>query len=150
MKRLLIVAVLIIAGCSATGAKFSGLVLPKESKSVLYIYRPDTFVNGGLAPYLFINDKKKEKLKNGGYQVFSLFPGVYKLTLDGNTFEWPYRKVELQVEAKENEIVFVRVGSSISSTYVIGNVAGATTNMSMYVVKKGIAMEEIINTRSVQ
>jgi hypothetical protein len=65
MKYLfMLFSLLLMLGCSASGPKFTKLDVVKQDNALIYVYRPSAFVNGGMAPYVYINYIKKLKLKN--------------------------------------------------------------------------------------
>ncbi|MFA0791126.1 hypothetical protein ACCI51_11270 [Microbulbifer echini] len=58
MKKLfLLILVVIVSGCAASGPVFSPLPA-SETRATVYIYRPKTVVNCCVSPELFVNEKK--------------------------------------------------------------------------------------------
>lgn len=78
MKKItLIVALLLLSACSATGSKFSDMQLPDEGKARIYVYRPSAFIGGGMSFSVGVNQENIGRLKSGGYLTKQLSPGDY-------------------------------------------------------------------------
>ena len=111
MKKLpiFLIPLFLLMGCAATGHKFTQFESVDEDESILYIYRTSSFFGGGLTPTVFIDKEKKAKLKNGGYQVYSLLPGMHLIELEGNIFEWPGRNFQLKMQFERGGTTFLRL-----------------------------------------
>jgi hypothetical protein len=75
---LALVAIQLITGC-ASGYPFRKEPVSNNSQSLLYIYRPAQFFAIGMAPDIYINDKKSLTIVNGGYSVIRIAPGHYRV-----------------------------------------------------------------------
>lgn len=106
----LLIPILIFTGCGAKGKQFSGFQVPEEGKGMVYIYRPSSFVGGGV--YYDIknqnnNDEVIGTLRNGGYIAKQMTPG--EKTLWAKTES----TAQVVVNVKENDFVCVKGGVGI-------------------------------------
>jgi len=150
MKKLFLAVLLFVGGCSATGTKFAEIDKSNDSDAIVYIYRPSSYINSGVVPYVYINDAKKQKLKNGSYQAFVLMPGFYTITLDGNIFEWPRAKEEVYLDLEENDTKYLRFGSAIADIFIMGTMVSGSTSVDLLVVEDEFALDEIRLLRTPQ
>jgi hypothetical protein len=135
---------LVLFGCGATGPKFTSFNNPESNQGVIYVYRPSAFVNGGMAPTVYLNEQEKPKLRNGGYQVYNLPPGQYKIVTDGNLLTWSPGRSEVVVNLHAGEIVYIRLGSHVDAVYV--NAGIAITDANLVPVKEELAKQELPET----
>ncbi|MCW8821499.1 MAG: DUF2846 domain-containing protein [Sulfurovum sp.] len=70
---------ILLSGCSAKGPQFSEMQKVEKDKSLIYIYRPSSFVGGGVS--YDVHAKKSDgtdeiigNLKNGGYLQYKTKP----------------------------------------------------------------------------
>ncbi len=94
-------------GCGAKGKQFSGFKTPEKGKGMVYVYRPSSFIGGGV--YYDVknqnnNDEVIGTLRNGGFISKEMTPG--KKTLWAKT----EATSTVPVEVKANEIVCVKGG----------------------------------------
>ncbi len=75
-KYIFLSLVLFIIGCTAGGPAFSSVENPDTDKSLIYLYRPFNIVGCGMAPYVYIDEVKHDSLKNNGYLVYAVEPGM--------------------------------------------------------------------------
>jgi hypothetical protein len=68
-------AIPLLAGCAAGGAKFSTVDSIPEQKALVYIYRPNSFVGGAIKYHVAVGDKRIVYLVRGGYFPFLAEPG---------------------------------------------------------------------------
>ena len=161
MKCILLTFICLNLISCATGNKFTDFVKPDKDVSVLYIYRPGELINGGMAPYVYINNKRYSKLYNGGYQMYILKPGIYKIFVDGNFFEWSVKVEDVTVELSPQSISYIRLvsGASILNLaryahnpegqlpdMILNGGYLTLTDARLEIVSKNIAKKEIINT----
>ncbi|NOT31853.1 MAG: hypothetical protein HOP15_15515 [Planctomycetes bacterium] len=79
-QTLWLLAALLFAGCSATGPIYAPPVLPLEGElGVVEIYRPDSFLAGGVGYRVYIDDQKVVTLWNNGYTRTLLPAGPHTL-----------------------------------------------------------------------
>jgi len=95
---------------------------------------------------VYINGEEKYKLKNGGYQVYSLQSGEYKVVTDGSFLTWTAGKSEITVQIEARESVYVRLDFNLDA--VIGTTA--VTSTSLVQVNKEIALSELQGTKLAQ
>lgn len=134
----------LISGCVASGPSFTRLSEPENGKSTIYLYRPSTMVNRGMAPDIYINEVKYEKLNDGGYQVYNLSPGDYNVAIDGNIFTWFHGRTEVNVNLVEKQTVYIRLGAYVGDMSVSGVVL---TDSILTQVNENIAKSELPSTK---
>ena len=81
------VIALVCSGCTATGDRFSGLESPKEDQSIVYLMRKSKFSGGAYCPPVTIDAEKIGCLKNGGYLLVRIEPGVHELRFEKRLLE---------------------------------------------------------------
>lgn len=140
-KFILISVVLFLTSCGATGPKFTTLTNTESGYGVIYIYRPSAFLNGGAAPYVYINGEEKSKLKNGGYQLYKLPPGEYEVVTDG--FTWLPGKAVVVVKLNSAEKVYLRLVSNFEAAIGTSIVSGSTLTP----VTEKFALKELVGTK---
>jgi hypothetical protein len=119
------VLVVLLSGCSATGARFSGFAeLPKDSAEV-YIYRNGKFV-GSAKPYeILVDGQKKASLKNAGYVKLLVTPGPHKIiaqpeVLQALSMASDAAETNLFVESRKRYFLIFSINSSVSgNTYYV-------------------------------
>lgn len=70
---------LLLTGCGAKGPKFVGIEKPQKNQALVYIYRPSSFVGGGVSYDIHAqksdtNDNVVGHLSNGGYLKYITEP----------------------------------------------------------------------------
>ena len=149
MHRFIALAVVVfLTGCSATGPVFEARSAAPAGYGIVYVYRPSTFVNGGLAPYVYVDRAQKPKLRNGGYQRYELSAGVHKIATDGNFLEWHPGRAEVSVNLRENDVKYLRLGSDVGFVSLIPAAAVTTAKLSQ--VPQSIGEVEIRETSESQ
>ena len=142
---LLILFVLLISGCSATGTSFNTLTSrPIDGHGIIYVYRPSSFVNGGTAPYVYINNQKKQKFKNSGFQMYELPPDKYVVATEGNFMTWSPGRSEITLELHVDETLYIRLCSSVEAVFFTSGTV--VTDASLIQVTKELAKQELMNT----
>jgi len=146
MKNYLIVIIFsLLTGCAASGPKFTVLMSPKNDQGVLYVYRPYTFTNGGVAPYVYINGKERGELKNQGYLVYPLSAGQYSVATDGSFLTWTPGRAEVLVTIKPGHRSYVRLASHIRSMNISTGLV--MTGATLQEVDESLARQELPETR---
>lgn len=105
--RLLIVSSSLMLGCAAGGPPYQRLAIP-DGKSVVYAYRPNSFLGGGITPTVTCGTKGVA-LSRGGYHPFVVDPGT--VTCSASTESTS----TVRVEARPNEAAYVkeRIGMGV-------------------------------------
>ena len=126
-----------LTGCGAKGQQFTEFKKPDANKGMVYVYRPSSFVGGGM--YYDVHDKNDNNkvigtLKNGGYIAKQMEPGKNVL--------WAKTEVtrEVTVTVKENDFVCVR--GKVGFGIVIGR-------PSLVNVNKETCEKEIKETKAI-
>ena len=94
-----------LTGCGAKGKQFSGFKTPEKGKGIVYVYRPSSFIGGGV--YYEVKNKNNNDevigtLRNGGF--------ISKQMLPGQKVLWAKTEstTTVPVTVKANEIVCVK------------------------------------------
>ena len=101
------IIILMLSACGATGPQFAGFKQPSEGKSMIYVYRPQAFIGGGVHFKVAANDTVIGRLRNGGYLEKELPPGEY------NIWAQTEAKRSTLIELKPNETQCVRAGVNL-------------------------------------
>ena len=72
----LIVVLLLLSGCAATGTKFSKPETPTDKEALVYVYRPASSLPR--QPIVSVNGKRLASLKNKSYITLHLPAGKYQ------------------------------------------------------------------------
>ena len=89
MRSLAIILLVVLLGaCAATGKPFVRADNPSEQEARLYVYRPSHFIQGGVYPTVYLDSKAVGDLKDGGYLTLVAAPGEHLVTLAGSFFQW--------------------------------------------------------------
>ena len=105
----------LLSGCAASGPTF--VASPSSSnQSIIYLFRPAKFANGGSSPDVVLDGKKVGSLKNGGYIPLSVSPGPHTLEIPFNAWNWDVRcaSVTLQVGGGTSHYVAMDTDASLS------------------------------------
>ena len=118
-------------GCGAKGKQFSGFKIPEKGKGMVYIYRPSSFIGGGV--YYNVKNKNNDDeiigtLRNGGFISKEMTPGK-------KTF-WAKTEATdtVPVEVKADEVICVKGG--VEFGFLVGrpnlrNVAKSTCEVEI-------------------
>lgn len=147
---LIIVCLIALSGCSASGPAYSQYQSQEANSSVVYIYRPSKSVNCCVAPAVYIDGQKKNSLKNGGYVVYELEPGAHVVAVgDG---KYGFEKSDLQLDLSAGESYYLKwvIGPLENfSELVLASVAGVSgsaigaRDYNLVPIKSQVAKEEI-------
>ena len=74
-----VVLLSMVAGCAANGPRYSYSVVADNKQADLYVFRPYSFLSGGLSSGVYIDNEKVGVLKNGGYLSFDVSEGVHQV-----------------------------------------------------------------------
>jgi hypothetical protein len=67
--------VVILTGCMTLGPEFKKIETFPDNKAIVYIYRPDSFIGGGVAYDVKVGETPIITLYNGGYYPYFSEPG---------------------------------------------------------------------------
>lgn len=128
MTLLVVVLAVTQFGCASLGKPFEPVASASSDQSVIYIYRPSSFVGGGVSYTIYSGNKAITKLYNGGY-----YPYVAKL---GEVELWA------ETESKSSVTVDLKAGETkyVKGTVGVGFFVGRP-NLS--VVDPAVALSEI-------
>jgi len=117
MKHLIIsIAILILSGCSNTGAKFnsSSLETAPDDKALVYFYRPSGFYGRAIGFPIIANNMEIGSLDNSAYFKRLMAPATYKIHSDTGAID---RISDFTFAAGESYFVkaYVDMGMWISS-----------------------------------
>lgn len=147
MKRYYILLLsLFISACTTTNDNkppFTPQLVP-QGKAIIYIYRPNEFVNGGAYPYAYINGIEKSPVYTGSYKPYIVKPGKHEITLKGSAFTWgsiPDKTVN--IETKEGNIYYYRLSSQATDVTIIGSFTYIGRNIYFIPVPESVALSQL-------
>ena len=132
MRIVALLLSVLIAGCVATGQKFSSVVDSVEGKGSIYLLRQTAFVGFAYCPPVTIDGKKIGCLKNGGYIQAYIDPGKHELRFEKRALEVG-KEHFIDFEIKAGETQFYEWTTFLTSTgFFIGGVySGASFSESI-------------------
>ncbi|MDF2180177.1 DUF2846 domain-containing protein [Aliiglaciecola sp. CAU 1673] len=152
MRVILLLSVMTLSACSATGPQFTQLEIPETNKAKVYIYRPWAMLDGAAAPTVQINGKDSFNLSNGGYQVLDLVPGKTLLAVKegGLLSNWRASPLQISVDLQANKSYFVRLSAELSNAAYVGGVSSVSGQYSWGLVDQQMALTELPKTNKNQ
>ncbi|MBC3881666.1 hypothetical protein H8K35_07785 [Undibacterium sp. LX40W] len=126
------IVVLALSGCAASGKLYKEVVQVKPPKvdgvSRVVVLRPNEFAAGGRAAYLFVGEKEKRFVSNGGFVILDVVPAKYSISvrLNGDN-----RACELDanlIESKEDYYFEIKPNSDLVLSHAIS--AGVAAGFS--------------------
>ena len=134
MKKILyiILALNFVTACASLGPKFDGLITPNKDETIIYIYRPNSFVGAGINYYVKDGQEKIVRVYNGGYYPY--------ITNEGNKTLSAKTEVtkNIELKTKNGEVYFVKAG--VTMGLLVGR-------PSLKEVSKEEALKEITNCK---
>ncbi|MBL4774734.1 MAG: DUF2846 domain-containing protein [Mariprofundus sp.] len=109
-----------LTGCGAKGMQFAEFKKPQEGKGLIYIYRPESFIGGGIYYDVHAQGKVLGTLRNGGYFSAYVEPGEVEFWAKTEA------KSSVYIEVKSNQMYCIRGG--ISMGLMIGRAELNVTN----------------------
>lgn len=119
MKRLIIVASLLLAGCSGSGPVYSSIDAPVPTKAKLVMYRPESLYDITQTFWVEENGQQLCSLHNGSYFAKEITPGNHYLT---SSRFMAIGTSKLLVTAKAGEIVYAKM--EVSGSRAVGGIFG--------------------------
>jgi len=124
-----------LGACSNLGQQFDGLEKPKEDEALIYYYRPNKFLGGGVYYDIRENNQTVTTLYNGGYYPHFTSAGEKNIEASTESTE------ELCFTAEKGKTYFVR--GKVNMGILIGR-------PSLKVVPEEIALKEIQECRIIE
>lgn len=119
-KITLLILVLFISGCAATGAAFKPIEKSSSDESVIYIYRLSDSYQMFATPPVYINGKHKIDLSNGGYVWERVKPGEHEISVKRDMMRNGYgsnHSITVNTEAGKETYIKLEFGAmSLSVT----------------------------------
>ncbi len=97
--------VVLLNGCSATGASFMAAGSAPTDKGAIYFYRPKAFTGGAVSINLVDNGIKFSTIQNGQYIRYLASPGAHKFHTSTSAID---KEINLNIEA--GKTYYVRTG----------------------------------------
>lgn len=101
---LVVVTLLLLNACSASGPKFTQVDPSDTDKFNVYFYRPQEWVASAISPTIIDNGSAISELSNGGYFKYYAPPGSHRFYTDSMYIDKP-----LTIEIKKGETYFFRL-----------------------------------------
>jgi len=152
MKKIsVIILILFLVGCSATGPTFKPESTSNSANATVYVYRPFQYFNAGGWPKIYVNGKEKFSLKNNGYGVIRLKPGSYRIKAEGSMLftNWYPEPASIKLSVGANKVYYIRVTPQHDSTYATGSTVALTGSAQIVLVTEAVAKKEISKTKKV-
>lgn len=111
----LLLAVLLLSACSATGPKFSVAAQPTKNEALIYLYRPDALFYGGIQSHFYVDGNKVASLNKEGYSAFYLPPDAYMFKQHWTGMDNANDTVHFPVELKPGETRYYRLTIALES-----------------------------------
>ena len=130
-------AVLFLSGCGASGQQFSQFATPKQDRGLVYVYRPSSFVGGGVYYDIHVTNPSNPdfiagELVNGSYVQIDIPSGESEIW--GKTES----KSSVTLDVKKGETYCVKGGVGIG--FIVGR-------PNLEVVDMAICKTEIVETK---
>ncbi len=130
-------ATFVFTGCGAKGEKFGSFKLPSENKSMLYVYRPSSFVGAGISYDIHTNGNNKDEilgtLRNGGFIEKEIIP-TERIEIWAKTES----KASVSLDIKPNETYCVKGG--VEMGLLVGR-------PNLGIIDKTLCEKEMIDTQ---
>jgi hypothetical protein len=140
---LIVLLLIFLQGCSATGPKFSSVSYVGPNETLIYVYRNSAFLKGGTYPFVYIDGEEIGPLKNGGYVKASVPPGEHRVTIDGQIFpgDWMQKPINLYVKTSSEKPTFIKLWLGNAEVIPASYITLASSNAA--VVAPEYALEQI-------
>jgi len=130
-------AVVFFSGCGASGAQFSQFATPKQDRGLVYVYRPESFVGGGVSYDIHVTNPSNPdliagELVNGSYVEIDIPSGESEVW--GKTES----KSSVTLDVKKGETYCVKGGVGIG--FLIGR-------PNLEIVDMDTCKKEIVETK---
>lgn len=136
-SQILILLVLQLTGCAATGPLFTARPALEPSTSEIVVYRPDAFARGGVTYRVSLDEKHVANLQNAGYAVFSTEPGTHELEISASVFQ-NFKPLKASVKTVSGGRNYFRFSPHVSGSTVV-------TPIIVY-IPVGYGFEEVMET----
>ena len=135
MKKILTLPILIsLCACAPLGETFQSLKEPPQNMAQVYIYRPSSFVGGGMHYTVSENNTPIIPLYNGGYYTYSTHPGTKKIWAETES------RSEISTTLKENQTYFFK--GEITMGVLMGR-------PKLTQISKENALNELVNCKEI-
>lgn len=143
-SALLVMFSVMLAGCAATGPKYSGVPEPTPGHGTLVVYRIKQALNSGGWTRIRVDGKTGDKsLKCGGYAVYSLAPGPHEVKFPYSIL-WPWGcKWTANILPGEN--LYYRVGFGLDGAQKVGATFVVNSRICVQSVPEEFAKKEMCN-----
>jgi hypothetical protein len=109
---ILFVVVSFLNGCVALGPEFKKIETFPENKGIVYIYRPDSFIGGGVAYDVKVGNTPITTLYNGGYYPYFSEFGEIEFWAETET------KSSVTLDVKPNQSYYIK--GTVGIGFLIG------------------------------
>jgi hypothetical protein len=159
MRILLLSLIVLLTSCTNTaqGPKYHAEIEPEDSKGLIYVYRPYTFIGSANSdvPFLSVDDVEYGKIRLGGYLPIYLDAGRRTIKTTESSFGSDTNKVRGQlifnIEAKET--LYLKYGEHFKSfdiiSYGTGSYVSSSGDFPFEIVNPEVAKYEISQTKKI-
>lgn len=131
----------------------------EPGKAMLHIYRPPTFLRGGVTAKVYFGKNTLVKVRNGEYQALAVRPGEYFFRFSKNTRKKGYLRVNiksgqhmyLKIAPEYHNSFFVGSNYYMISSFVIGRMPKARAELEISGLKASLSytVPEAINNKPI-
>lgn len=134
-----------LAGCAASGPKFSEPEAFVEEKAIVYMYRPYVLFRGGETPTIFVDDIATSQLSNGGYIFFHTAPGTHKVRIGKKTAFtlWSGGDLDGVIDVVSNKRYYLRLDINFEGVLPFGSMVTYFGSTRLVEIPETIAIEEL-------
>lgn len=122
------VAVLILSSCATLGPQFQKIETLSDDKGLVYIYRPSSFIGGGVSYDIKVGETPITTLHNGGYYPYFSNPGEVEFWAKTES------RSSVTLDVRPRQIYYIK------GTVGVGFIVGRPHLM---IVEPGVAEQEI-------
>ena len=122
---------------------------PPKGKSLIFLYRPHRFFQGGAWPDMWIGDFDIGPLKDRTFLTVVVDPGTYVVTAKRTSFwrNWQVPDISENLTTEPDKAYYLKVTPRLESLTVIGNIASVTGQGQISIVDAQTARAELTELR---
>lgn len=119
--------VVLLSACAASGPAFKAEP-SRDNQSIIHLFRPSKFANGGGSPDVMLDGKKVGALANGGYLSLPVPPGPHTLEIPSNAWSWDINCTPVTLQVGQGAAHYVAMDTDASLS-IVGASKASTTHI---------------------
>lgn len=128
MRKLMLIVLFLVAGCSATGPTYQTPSAPPSGYASLIIFRLPTMAASAWPQYFWVDKTMVAKLRVEGYTQIYVKEGIHEAHAGADP---NYRGLVVPLNIKAGESYYLQYGTSVSSIFMAGTTP-ITENSGMF------------------